>query len=308
MQQEHIQQEQQKTQIKTVNWQAWQWQTPEGFWLRGVHTVPRGLPVLHFIHGNSYCGRTYEPLWQELNTYFDVFLHDVQGHGDSDFGGKFVGWQRSAELASAVWHNYRQAWPQVPHIGMGHSFGGVLTSMLAVAEPDLFNRLLLLDPILMPPRYTRWVDPLQCLGVYQFNSFAKRARQRRQCWPDAASAHASLAGRGMFQGWSPQALQAYIDYGMQQTEQGVQLKCSPQREAETFGSYMPALWRQLPQLQVPTHIIYGDKTYPFLHESMAKLNRLQTVSSEITEGGHCFMLEQPTAIAHRIREHLQAVL
>src|SRR5690554_3738620 len=85
--------------IPACDWQPWQWQAPEGFWLRGVHTVPRGLPVLHFIHGNSYCGRIYEPMWQFLYPNFDIFLLDAQGHGDSDLGGQFVGWKRSAELA-----------------------------------------------------------------------------------------------------------------------------------------------------------------------------------------------------------------
>jgi len=287
-------------QANAVPWQQWQWQAPEGFWLRGVHTDPRGLPVLHFIHGNSYCGRIYEPMWEFLYPHFDIFLHDAQGHGDSDLGGKFVGWKRSAELAQEVWQAHRGMWPKVPHIGLGHSFGGVLTSVIGATDASFFDRLILLDPILMPPRYLRWVEPLQNFGLYKLNPYSSRARKRRDQWPDKESALAGLTGRGMFKGWSSDAMQAYVDYGMTQTEQGVQLKCPPSREAEIFGSYMPRLWKTLPQLQVPTHIIVGKSTYPFLFESMAKLESFPTIEIEEVPGGHCFMQEAPGDIAQRI--------
>lgn len=287
-------------QVNAVPWQQWQWQAPEGFWLRGVHTKPRGLPVLHFIHGNSYCGRIYEPLWERLYLHFDIFLHDAQGHGDSDLGGKFVGWKRCAELAAEVWKNYRGMWEGVPQIGLAHSFGGVLTSVIAANDANFFERLVLLDPIFMPPRYLRWVEPLQNLGLYKLNPYSGRARKRRCQWPDKESALAGLTGRGMFKGWSDEAMHAYVDYGMNSTESGVQLKCPPSREAEIFGSYMPKLWKKLSQLQVQTDIMYGDSTYPFLQETMAKLEALPTVHIEIVPGGHCFMQEHPEATAERI--------
>ncbi len=293
---------------ETIPWQQWQWQTPEGFWLRGAHTEPRGLPVLHFIHGNSYCGRIYEPMWQWLYSHFDIFLHDTQGHGDSDLGGKFVGWQRSAELACDVWKAHRGMWQNVPHIGMGHSFGGVLTSVIGATDARFFNRLILLDPIFMPQRYLRWVEPLQNLGLYKLNPYSRRACKRRDHWPDKESALASLTGRGMFKGWTDAAMHAYVDYGMDHTEHGVQLKCPPSREAELFGSYMPKLWKTLPQLNIATDIMFGKDSYPFLSESMQRLKAFPTVNIDIVPGGHCFMQEAPGDTAKRVIQTLSTVL
>lgn len=34
-----------------------------------------------------------------LGEHFDLWLSDVQGHGDSDHGGVFRGWNRTAALA-----------------------------------------------------------------------------------------------------------------------------------------------------------------------------------------------------------------
>ena len=79
--------------------QPWSHSCSAGFTLRGWHTPPSGKPLLHFLHGNGFCGRTYEPLLRLLAADFDLWLCDVQGHGDSDHGGRFHGWNRSAELA-----------------------------------------------------------------------------------------------------------------------------------------------------------------------------------------------------------------
>ena len=71
--------------------------------LRGWHTPPSGKPLLHFLHGNGFCGRTYEPMLEHLATHFDLWLCDAQGHGDSDCGKRFLGWDRNAELALQAW-------------------------------------------------------------------------------------------------------------------------------------------------------------------------------------------------------------
>ncbi|NUL20695.1 alpha/beta hydrolase, partial [Agrobacterium tumefaciens] len=69
----------------------WSHSTSAGFTLRGWHGQPSGKPLLHFLHGNGFCGRTYTPLLQALAEDFDLWLCDIQGHGDSDHGGRFLG-------------------------------------------------------------------------------------------------------------------------------------------------------------------------------------------------------------------------
>ena len=77
----------------------WAHQTSAGFSLRGWHSPPSGKPLLHFLHGNGFSTRSYEPLLELLAHDFDLWLCDLQGHGQSDHGDKFVGWNRNAELA-----------------------------------------------------------------------------------------------------------------------------------------------------------------------------------------------------------------
>ncbi|MCL4410391.1 MAG: alpha/beta hydrolase [Firmicutes bacterium] len=289
--------------IGGIEWLRWQYRTPEGFLLTGLRTVPRGLPVLHFIHGNSYSGLTYLPLWQQLANDYDIFLHDAQGHGDSEHGGRFVGWQRSSELAETVWRQFRLEYESVLKVGVGHSFGGVLTSLYGARDSQAFDRILLLDPILFPRHLLRWATSLRLTGLYRFNPYARKAKKRRAEWVNADAAFASLQNRGMFRGWTEEALRAYVAHAMTANEQGLwQLKCAPEREAEIFSSYATNLWQELPVLEVPTQVLVGDSTYPFVHQA---LEQWQQFAPDLpitqTQGGHCFMQERPADIADQIR-------
>lgn len=289
---------------KSLQWKSWQWQTPQGFTLRGQHSRPRNLPVLHFIHGNSYNGLTYLPLWQELASDFDFFLHDVQGHGDSDNGDNFVGWNACADLALAAWREAGQpVFGNQVLYGAGHSFGGITTLMMSQQQPQLFNQLLLLDPILFQRRMLLPMRLLDSLGLYRFNPYARRALKRRSEWPSEEEALAGLSNRGMFRNWHPDALDAYVKHAMHLGERGQwALKCPPQREAELFSSYAKGLWPYLRELSVPTQVWMGEDTYPFARQAAQRWAGLtDAMQLHWVPGKHCFMQEDPKGTADNIR-------
>lgn len=291
-----------------LQWQTWEWQTPQGFLLKGVHTPPSGKPVLYFTHGNSYCGLVYLPLWERLSAHFDIFLHDAQGHGDSEEGGRFVGWSTCASYLDHVWQAHKERFGDVPVIGMGHSFGAVLTLIAATRHPQLFSHVVALDPILLPPRLSCLVDILQTLHLYPRNPYAKRAKKRRMTWASIDSARTNLMGRGMFHGWKSQALEAYLHHAMEQKEEGLVLKCPPRIEAAIFGSYMPQVWRKLSKLTTPTLAVFGHQSYPFLKESEKKIGNLACAQTSYVSGGHCFMLEHPEQTAALVQKQLAEFL
>lgn len=287
-----------------LDWQSWHYQSDYHFTIRGQYTEPRGKPVLHFIHGNSYSGLTYLPLWQRLYPHFDIFLHDAQGHGDSDHGGGFIGWNESAELAVEIARTkLPQLYGNAPVYGVGHSFGGILSLLMSQRQPTLFNELVLLDPILFLPSMIIPMRGLSWLHLYSLNPYAKRARRRRSTWPTRDQALAGLHQRGMFKGWHDEALQAYVDHAMHEGESGQwELKCLPEREAEIFSSYARGLWPYITrQLHVPTHVFGGLQTYPFVRKSLEKWQqRNDKVQLSWCPGGHCFMLEAPQETAAAI--------
>ncbi|GAB3373114.1 hypothetical protein GCM10027514_07610 [Azotobacter armeniacus] len=122
--------------------------TSAGFTLRGWHNAPSGRPLLHSLHGNGLCGRTCEPLLRVLVAAFDLWLCDVQGHDDSDHGGRVQGWNRTAELALEAFQAGRGRFGEVSRYACGHCFGRVLSCLILAREPLLFRRAVLLDPAL----------------------------------------------------------------------------------------------------------------------------------------------------------------
>ena len=284
----------------------WSHRCSAGFTLRGERSEPSGKPVLHFVHGTGYCGRVYWPLLSRLQRHFDLVTSDVQGHGDSDHGGRFHGWNRSAELALEAWHRQRRDYGDVAHYAAGHSFGGVITALMLAQEPRQFQRAVLLDPVFFSPVMIGVAALSDVVGLYRRNTLAKRVARRRRHWPDRAAAYANLEGRGMFKGWAPEALQAYVDFALKDSDDGgVELKCRPSREADLFGSYPRRLWATLAKVPTPLLLEYGSESYPFVAASAKRLATAHpTMQAVQVPGGHCYMQQDPAAAARRVREFL----
>lgn len=283
----------------------WSHNTHAGFTLRGWHTAPSGKPLLHFLHGNGFCTRSYEPLLALLAADFDLWLCDLQGHGESDHGGPFVGWNRNAELAMEAFAEGRKGFADVPLYACGHSFGGVLTSLILANHPGLFQRAVLLDPVLFPLSLIGLRQSLSLLGIRR-NPMADGARARRHHWPDRDAAYGALHQRGIFRGWEEAAFRAHIDHALKDhAEQGVELKCRPSREADVFESMPKRLWPALKRIATPTLLVHGEKTYPFVLQSARRLQSVnRQVRVESMPGGHCFMQEHSADTASCVRGFL----
>lgn len=285
----------------------WSYESSEGFTLRGWRSPASGRPVLHFLHGNGFCSLAYQPLLTHLGEHFDLWLSDVQGHGDSDHGGVFRGWNRSAALAVEAFEAGRGEYDDVPRFAVGHSFGGVLTGLVLAREPHLFQRAVLLDPVLFSRRMIGVMGAAALVGLHRRHALARKAATRRSHWPDREAALASLRGRGIFKGWADASLHAYVEHAIGECGEGVVLKCRPSREVEIFSSFPERMWTQMARIQTPTRILYGEHTYPFVPHSVQRLAALNhQVTAQQVPGGHCFMQEDPAAAAEQVVGFLQA--
>jgi len=283
----------------------WSHECAEGFTLRGWRTPASGKPLVHFLHGNGFCCLAYQPLLMRLGEHFDLWLSDVQGHGDSDHGGVFRGWNRTAELAVDAFAAGRGAYGDVPRFAVGHSFGGVLTGLILASEPQLFTRAVLLDPVLFSRRMLGVMGVAALVGLHQRHALARKAASRRSHWPDREAALASLQGRGIFKGWADAALHAYIEHAIGDCGEAVVLKCRPSREVEIFSSFPKRMWASLTAIRTPTRVLYGEHTYPFVPHSVSRLAALNPqVTARQVAGGHCFMQEHPEACAEEVQAFL----
>lgn len=287
---------------------SWSHRLGNGHTLRGYHSPPSGRPVIHFLHGNGYCGLTYAPMLERLSERFDLFLSDVPGHGDSDHGGRFPGWNHCAEFALEAWRAHQPRFGNVDVHAVGHSFGSVLSTLMLARSPETFRRAVLLDPVLFPPAMIGLMALSDVVGLYSRNTLAQRASKRRHHWNSREEAMDVLRNRGMFKGWRDDALQAYVQHALRDHPGGgVELKCRPSREAEIFGSYPRRLWASLARITTPTLVLRGEDTYPFAARAVERWTRSNPVARrEVLPGGHCFMQEDPDRAAAAVADFLQA--
>ncbi len=286
----------------------WEYPLSTGFTVRGFYTEPTGNPVIHFVHGNGYCGLVYEQMLEPLMEHYDLFISDIQGHGNSDVGGHFRGWNRNSEFCAEVWQYYKKRlWPDVPAIAMGHSFGSVMSALMMANHPTLFDRGVLLDPVFLNKSLMRLVVLSEPFGLLNFTSLARRAKSRRSEWSDTKEAFDYFHQRGMFKGWDDGCLWSYINHALKETSNGLMLKCPPRRESAIFASFPKRLWSSLDRITTQTHVIYGDRSYPFVLKSANVLQQSnEVVTAEAVPGRHCFMQEHPVKTAEKIHKHLSS--
>lgn len=280
-----------------------------GTLLRGWRTPPTGKPLLHFLHGNGFCGRVYEPLLQALAADFDLWLCDAPGHGDSEPPARFPGWNACAHAALEAFQAGRAAYGHVPCFAAGHSFGGVQTALLLAQPGQPFARAVLLDPVLFPPRMVLVATLVGRAGTALLNPLARATQRRRREWPSRQHAKDALRGRGTYKGWTEAALDAFITHALKDGPGGTaHLKCAPELESTIFSSMPERLWSHLRRITTPTLLLHGDATMPFVGEGCARAHRHNAphLHVQVTAGGHCFMQEHPADTAARVRAHLLA--
>lgn len=290
--------------------QPWEYQIEPGLVLRGWHSRPRNKPVLHFVHGNGFCGLTYEQVLAPLQQEYDLFISDTQGHGDSDAGRAYMGWSRNASALAQVWRHYAPLWQGRPRIACGHSYGAVLSTLVMGRHNDLFDAGLLLDPTYAPPRMMLAFSVLGSLGLMQHLPLARQARVRTVAWEDTGALWDYFHQRGVFKGWQDVCLRSYLDHAMQAREDGsFALKCPPHIEAAIFASYTPHLWRAIHAVQVPVRVMIGEHSFGFIHKALPKIRQANDrFSVEMMPGGHCFMQEAPQRTAEAMLHALALML
>ena len=258
-----------------------------------------GLPIL-FHHANGFCKGTFGLVAELLAPRFRAIAMDARGHGDSthpEAPGSYA-WPRFAEDLAGVAERLRAelGLASLP-LGVGHSFGG--TSLLGAAKrrPGLFDRIVLVDPV-VPPKLEE-IPPERRASVM---GMVERAGKRRHEWPSRAEAREFFAVRELFERFDPRALDLYVLDGLRErTDGSVELKCPGAIEAAVFaggadvdvaalaqGNATPALW-----LWAELGNFSQDR-YRALAASMTRA-RVETV-----DAGHLVPMERPQLVADAI--------
>jgi len=285
--------------------ERWSWKDQTGYVVSGWRSpgIGQKKPVLVFLHGNGFAPKIYMPLLSMLCKHFDLFLPEIPLHGEAGAQSRFMGWNSTSAIYGRLVDSFASEWSQ--WFLSGHSFGGVLAILLARRTQRPPKKLVLLDPIILPRRYV-WIARIQrWLGLTRFHPMVAITRKRRQQFTSFQEAYAYFEGRGAFRGWTRDALSAYVLFNLKSTGQGVELITPPAAECDIYSSYAWGLRSDLSQLTTPCHILIGNETFPYQQRAVREtVASYQALSSELVEGGHCFMQQFPEETVKRLLSYV----
>ena len=129
-----------------------------GITLRYVDWGDNG-PLLLLLHGAMRTSRSWDAVARSLRPHYHVISLDARGHGDSEWTARGYRFTNRVEDVSAFCDLIGLDVGRGDVTAVGHSNGAVVFAMLAKRRPELFSRLVLLEPMLfveapgeVPPR------------------------------------------------------------------------------------------------------------------------------------------------------------
>lgn len=255
--------------------------------------APNAGPTLLISHATGFHGHCYAPLADELGDRAHCVAFDYRGHGDTELPeGVAIGWDTYANDVVAVAQSLGR-----PIAAFGHSMGGACLLMAAHRHPDLFSQLVLYEPIVPPPGVFPSAD-----RAYEDNPLAAGALRRRADFESFEAALANYSAKRPLNGWRPDALRAYVDYGFRATDTGVTLKCTPQVEAATFATASLDTWDLLPQIDTPVTVLSGrlDGTPPPAFAEPVAQRLANATFHRLDELDHFGPMTDPDVVAAQI--------
>jgi pimeloyl-ACP methyl ester carboxylesterase len=199
-----------------------------------------------------------------------------------------------------------------PVIGVGHSIGAIVTLRAALRDPNEFRALVLIDPVLFPPRRLISWNFVRAIGLgHRLHPMIAGSLKRRRTFDNLDTVFRRYRHREIFRYMSDENLRIYIEGITRPNNGGYELVFSPEWEAHIYFTGLRDfdLWRDLPKLDVPTLFIRGAETDTFWEEAAKLVKRKQPgVKMETLERStHLLPLERPKEVFDIIQSFLKTL-
>ncbi len=270
---------------------------------RLVHDFGGDGPVVHLAHANGFPPGTYRSLAKTLTDRYRVIGLPARPLWPGSRPEEMSHWHTLADdLAQGL-----EALGLHGIIGVGHSMGGVATLWAAVRCQGLFRAIVLIDPVILPPRRLFLMRVLRRIGRKVPSDLVRGALRRRRTWPDREACYHYLRARPFFATWPAESLRAYVETGTRERpEGGVELAYPPEWEAHIFATTPTDVWQDVPRLNIPTLVIRGERSRTFFPQARRRMERLlpQARFVVVPEAGHMVPMERPAEVGAAIRAFL----
>ena len=199
-----------------------------------------------------------------------------------------------------------------PLIGMGHSVGGILILLGYYARPQAFKKLIILDaPFFVRERALIFPFLRACGLLRFFLPPLKKTLHRRTHWKSKEDAWAYFKEKRFFKNFSPIALKDYVEYGLEENNEGVSLRVPSAVEARIFSdvygwfsssyAFLGPLFSRmkfLKPINIEGYFLYATRSAFYRPADIKYVARcLPSVRFIPIARGHMFPFEAPEEIA-----------
>jgi pimeloyl-ACP methyl ester carboxylesterase len=260
-----------------------------------------GAPLI-FLHANGYPPACYRPLLAQLAKHYHVIAMLQRPLWPGSKPQDLDDWAPlTADLV-----RFLDAMGATPAQVVGHSLGAIVGLRAAIRRPEAFRGLVLIEPVLFPPRRILQWWFLRLTGRTERHPLVVASRNRRQSFDDLDRLFSAYRQRAVFRYMDDEALFAYISgLTCPDGEGGYRLCYGADWETRIYltGIWHDLdLWRGLPRIKLPILMLRGAETDTFWNSTSSRVRRANPDIEVRTfgEATHLLPLEKPRQTAQAV--------
>ena len=260
-------------------------------------------PLIQFMHANANPPGCYLTLANDLQKKgYKIVLPEQRPLWPESNADHFNDWNILAD--DLIKHMDQVDRKNV--IGLGHSMGAIAMYLAAIKRPDLFSKLVMIDPVILPEKITRINKYVPFWIKKKLIPIIKIASNRRDRWPDKEAVTTHLRSKKVFQRWANDVWDDFLEYGIKNIGSELTLVYPKEWERRVYGS-APHLWPLLHKSPCPITIIraeFSDVLTPSTWERVKKC--MPHAQLKVMKGvGHLMPFEKPNELGAIIKDVLK---
>ena len=261
-----------------------------------LHAIGYGdptKPMILALHGWLDNAVSFQPVAEYITDYYILAL-DITGHGLSSHrsdGAHYHLIDFAYDLHELV---DSQGWQ--PFILMGHSMGGIISTIYASCFPEYVSKLISIES------FGPMTKDTQSSPIQLRDSILSRLKTQQSEAKHPSSIQRTIEARAKIGDIKLESARLLITRNIR--EENKQLLFNTDRRLRTFSSLRmtePQAEAFMRNIQCPTLVITGDKGYESMRTTVQKrLDWVENLTTAECEGHHHLHMDNPQPVANKI--------
>jgi len=254
-------------------------------------------PIIHFAHPNGFSAECFHRFASELTPKFKVIGMNARPLWAGSNPAELTNWQLLADDLIIFLDKHKLSGV----VGAGISLGGVTTMYAALKRPDLFSKLILIEPVFLPRRII-WGSRMLPASIMDKRSPAGIAKKRQDHWPNRQVVFDRWRAKRAFKRYPDETLWDYVNHGLIEQEDGSVRLAYPKAWEAKIYSTPPSVWNKIGRISHPTLGFRGSRTNVLSKAKWKRWQELQPSGTfiEIDGVGHMIPMEDYAGLASHI--------